>query len=107
VLTSRLPMKFAITGLVTGSIWMCLYFLDYKYNPFHLPPPPPLYRVLESTMFVLCPGLLLQFFAMGTSDRVAYLMWAVAICLNVPVYYLIGLLISSMAGRRSGALPDS
>lgn len=102
--TSRLPVRFALAGIIIGSFWMGLYLLDYQYDPFHLPPPPPLYTLLERMMFVLCPGLLLQVFTIGTRDRVAYVMWALAIVLNAPAYYLVGLLLEAILKRTRQGL---
>jgi hypothetical protein len=87
----KLPQKFALVGTVIGFTLMGLYWYDYKYNPFHLPPPPPIYSFLEKAMYLLCPGLLLQVFTIGTSDRLGWTMWILAALLNGPVYYLAGL----------------
>ncbi len=79
---------------------MGLYWYDYKYNPFRLPPAPPLYHFIEKAMFVLCPGLLLQVFTIGTSDRLGWVMWVFAALLNGPVYYVVGLAFATiMKGR--------
>jgi hypothetical protein len=96
---SKLPRRLALVGVLVGFTFMALYWLDYTYNPFHLPPPPPIYRFLEKAMFVLCPGLLLQIFTIGV-DRLAWVMWVLAALLNGPIYYLVGLLFVTMKGGR-------
>jgi hypothetical protein len=97
---SKLPPRLAILGVLVGFTIMALYWYDYKYNPFHLPPPPPVYRFLEKAMFVLCPGLVLQVFTIGTSDRLGWTMWVVAALLNGLIYFLIGsTIVNFMRGR--------
>jgi hypothetical protein len=105
MVTSKLAQRFALSGIVIGFTVMGLYWYDYRYNPFHLPPPPPIYSFLEKAMFVLCPGLLLQVFTIGTSDRFAWAMWTLAVLLNGPVYYLAGLVFVAVmnGGSRSPA----
>lgn len=105
MITSKLAQRFALLGIVIGFTVMGLYWYDYKYNPFHLPPPPPIYSFLEKAMYVLCPGLLLQVFTIGTSDRLAWAMWTLAALLNGPVYYLVGLVFVAVmkGGSRSPA----
>jgi len=80
---------------------MALYWYDYKYNPFDLPPVTPLYNLLEKAMFLLCPGLLLQFFTIGTSDRLGWMMWILAALMNGPIYYCAGLILNALANRAS------
>jgi hypothetical protein len=105
VIASKLPRRFALVGVLIGFSWMGLYWFDYKYNPFHLPPPPSLYNLLEKAMFVLCPGLVLQIFTIGTSDRLGWAMWVLAAFLNGPLYYLLGLLFVAImkGGSRAPA----
>jgi hypothetical protein len=103
MIASRLPIRFAITGVLIGFVLMALYWYDYKYNPFHLPPPPAIYHFLEKAMFVLCPGLLLQVFTIGTSDRLGWEMWALAALLNGPTYYLVGLAFGAVTKGGSHA----
>ena len=103
MIMSKLPQRFALVGVLVGFGWMGLYWFDYNYNPFHLPPPPPLYNLLEKLMFVLCPGLILQIFTIGTSDRLGWVMWVLAAFLNAPVYYLVGFLFMSITRRGSRA----
>jgi len=52
----KLPTRFALVGLLLAFTFMALYWFDYNYNPFHLPPTPALYNFIEKAMFVLCPG---------------------------------------------------
>jgi hypothetical protein len=105
MISSKLAQRFALLGILIGFTAMGLYWYDYKYNPFHLPPPPPIYSFLEKAMYVLCPGLLLQVFTIGTSDRFAWAMWILAAFLNGPVYYLVGLVFAAVmkGGSQSPA----
>jgi hypothetical protein len=100
MITSKLAQRFALLGIAIGFAVMGLYWYDYTSNPFHLPPSPPIYSFLEKAMYVLCPGLLLQVFTIGTSDRLGWAMWTLAALLNGPVYYLVGLVfVAVMKGR--------
>jgi len=101
LIASRLPRRFALGGVLLGFALMGLYWYDYRYNPFHLPPPPPFYNFLEKAMFLLCPGLLLQFFTIGTSDRLGWVMWILAALINGPIYYCVGLIFDALAKRVS------
>jgi len=105
MLAFKLPTRFALAGIAIGFTFMGMYWFDYRYNPFHLPPPPPLYNLLEKAMFVLCPGLFLQFFTIGTSDRLGWAMWVLAALLNGPIYYLVGLLFVAIVKGRSHQVP--
>jgi hypothetical protein len=101
MISSKLPQRFALVGVSLGFTLMGLYWFDYKYNPFHLPPPPPIYHFLEKAMFVLCPGLLLQFFTIGTSDRLGWTIWVLAALVNGPVYYGAGMILVALTKSRS------
>jgi hypothetical protein len=115
MIASNLPRRLAIAGIVLGFVLMALHWYDYKYNPFRFPtseaadkltsfPPHPVYNLVEKGMFVLCPGLFLQALTIGTSDRVALIMWVVAALVNGPVYYLVGLLLAAILKGRTQAL---
>ncbi len=56
-----------------------------------------MYNVVEKMMFVLCPGLFLQVFTIGAGDRLGWVMWVFAALLNGPLYYLLGMLVASVA----------
>jgi hypothetical protein len=112
MIASTLPRRFALAGIVLGFVLMALYWYDYKYNPFHFPtseaadklrnfPTHPVYDVAEKAMFILCPGLYLQVFTIGTGDRVALTMWVIAALMNGPIYYLVGVLLAAF--RKGGA----
>lgn len=98
---SKLPKKFAVVGVLIGFACIALYWFDYRYNPFHLPPSPPVHNFLENAMFVLCPGLFLQVFTIGTSDWLGWLMWVLAAFLNGSFYYLLGLLFVAMMRSKT------
>lgn len=99
----HLPRRFALAGIVLGFTLMRLYWYDYRFNPFHLPPPTPLYTFLEKAMFVFCPGLLLQAFTIGTTDRLGWMMWVLAALLNGPIYYGVGLIFAALKKRARRA----
>ena len=102
---SKIPIIFGVTGLVIGFVFMAGYFYELHYNPFHFPTmeqaveqaqtsghgysAPPLYHFLERLMFALVPGLLLP--AIGIDGWVAIVLWVVAVLLNAPIYYCVGL----------------
>jgi hypothetical protein len=94
--------RFALAGTVLGFTLMGVYWYDYKFNPFHLPPPPSFYTFLEKAMFVLCPGLLLQVFTIGTSDRIGWTMWVLAALVNGPIYYGVGLISAVLVKKLRG-----
>jgi hypothetical protein len=50
-------------------------------------------------MFVLCPGLLLQVFTIGTSDRLGWKMPVLAALANGPIYYGAGLIFAALMKR--------
>ena len=100
-----ISQKMAIIGIIIGIIMVSLYWYDYAYNPFHLPTvasvanqssysPPMAYTIFEKAMFILCPGLYLQIFTIGTGDKFAWILWLVAIILNGAIYYGVGALIT-------------
>jgi hypothetical protein len=117
MIASKLPRRFALAGIVLGFALMALYWYDYTYNPFHFPtseaadkltsfPTHPVYHLAEKSMFVLCPGLFLQVLTIGTSDRVALVMWIIAALLNGPIYYLVGILFAAIT-KGGGHAPRS
>jgi len=110
---SKKPLRFALAGITLGFVVMALYWYDYEYNPFHFPtsetvdkfasfPAHPVYHIAEKAMFVLCPGLVLQVFTVGTGDNVALIMWVIAALLNGPIYYLVGLLVVAVVRGKTG-----
>lgn len=111
-MTSRLPRKFALLGLIVGVVAMALWWFDLTLNPFHLPSSelaPPNYvepiarKVIEYTLPVLCPGILLQVFTIGIGGWFGWLMWTVAALLNFPIYYCIGLAVDTLIRRSHAA----
>ena len=99
VTTSKLARRFAAGGVVIGIVFLATYWYDYRFNPLHMPPPPSWYAVIERLMFFFVPGLWLQILTIGTSDRLAWVMWLLAVLLNAPIYYCVGLGISAVAAR--------
>ena len=108
---SRLPRVFGAIGILVGCAFMVAYLYTLHYNPFHFPTweqaqhlpdysPPPLYHFLfERLMFVLVPGLLLQFFSIGVDGWFATVMWIGAVLLNGPIYFAVGFLLQALVRR--------
>ena len=109
-MTLRLARKLALIGIAIGAADALLWWAVYIFNPFHLPTVgniPPNYRepfldlVISDSPFVLCPGSLLMFFTIDIGGWVAWFMWILAVLLNGPIYYGIGLLIEVLPeGKR-------
>ncbi len=104
---SKIPWILGIIGIVVGLAFMAAYFYDLHYNPFHFPTqeevtalpsysPPPLYTFLEELMLVLVPGLWLQPMIGGW---VAVVTWVLAVLLNGPIYFALGLLVLMLTQR--------
>jgi hypothetical protein len=104
---SKVPKRFAIMGLVIGFACMGMWLYIYKYNPFHFPllqsppipgnySPPALYDFLENLEFILVPGICLSGFAARAGEAGVYVVWIVAISLNFPIYYALGLIVSTI-----------
>jgi hypothetical protein len=85
------------------AVW---WYID-KYDPFHLPTleqvrtmgnysAPPLYWFVKDLMFALCPGLFLQVFMIDASPAVIWFMWVLAVLLNGPIYYCLGLVLVAL-----------
>jgi len=97
---SHLPWKFALFGIVVGLILLAIHIFDYKYNLFHLPTTevPPnfsgsfLYTCFEWGSLILCPGLLLWLFDFSKSDSLGLFVWILAVLLNGPIYYGVGII---------------
>lgn len=108
----KISQKMAMIGIIIGVIVVILYWYDYTYNPFHLPTvatvtnqvsysPPMAYTLFEKALFILCPGLYLQVFTIGTGVNIARVMWLVAIILNGVIYYGVGAFISYFVNKKT------
>lgn len=107
---SNLARKFGLIGFAVGAAAVLIWWLVQVSNPFHLPivghaPPnykePLLSRVIDDTIFVLCPGTFLQVFTLEMSGWFSWLMWILAVLLNGPIYYAIGLLVGVLLKSES------
>jgi hypothetical protein len=114
--TPKLPRRFAVFGIAIGFGLMVMWWYIGEYNPFHLPTSeqartmgnysaPSLYWLLKDLMFVLCPGLLIQVFTIGTSDRFAWIMWVLSALINGLIYYAVGLILAALI-KRWGKVSD-
>ena len=79
-----------------------IWWSAITFNWFHLPTPeePKLMSLLEDTMFTLCPPLVLEVLASGsTGYAVPLFIWVVAALLNGVLYYCIGLAVVALGVR--------
>ena len=91
----NLPRTFALAGIAIGCLCVLAYWLDYTFSSFNLP---------TFLIFVLCPGQMLHLFTIGIGGSIVYVVWGLGVLLNGPIYYLAGLLVSSIrASWRSRA----
>jgi hypothetical protein len=91
----NLPRAFALAGIAIGCLCLLAYWLDYTFNIFNLP---------TLLIFVLCPGQFLHLFTIGIGGPIVWVVWGLGVLLNGPIYYLVGLLVSSIkASWRSRA----
>ena len=107
-MTSNLARKFAYVGITVGiAVALSFWFISI-FNPFHLPnvnQAPPNYReplllsIMEDSYFVLCPGILLQVFTLEMRGWFSCFMWILAVLLNGPIYYAIGLVVGALLKR--------
>lgn len=111
----KLARKFAYIGIAVGAGAALLWWSVQIFDPFHLPtvghvPPnyraPLLYWIINDGIFVLCPGTLLQAFTLEMRGWFSWFMWILAVLLNAPIYYVIGLAVGALIGRRHDARPD-
>jgi len=101
MIATRLPRRFAGAGIVIGFIVMALYWYGYKSN---LDSAQDLFEFVRKVMFFLCPGLLLQIFTIGTGDSLGLVMWVIAVFLNGPIYYCMGLVLAALL-KGHGKIP--
>jgi hypothetical protein len=103
-----LARKFAVVGIVIGTASALLWWYVRIFDPFHLPnvaecPPnysaPFLYWIVNYSVFVLCPGTLLMIFTLEMRGWFSWFMWILAVLLNGPIYYAIGLVIDALLKR--------
>ncbi len=108
---SSLARKFGLVGFAIGAAAALTWWLVRISNPFHLPivgqaPPnyqePLLSRIIDDSVFVLCPGTLLQVFTLEMRGWLSWFMWILAVLLNGPIYYAIGLICAALMKRRQG-----
>jgi uncharacterized membrane protein YecN with MAPEG domain len=62
---------------------------------------------LDDSVFVLCPGTLLQVFTLEMRGVFSWFMWIFAVLLNGPIYYAIGFVVSALmkGGHETGVIP--
>ena len=109
-----LARRFAYIGIAVGAGAVLLWWSVHIFNPFHLPttsnvPPdyraPHLYWFINDGVFVLCPGALLQAFTLEMRGWFSWVMWTLAVLLNGPIYYVIGLAVGALIGRGHRGKP--
>ena len=102
---SRFARKFGLIGLAVGLAAALIWWPVQIADPFHVPTvgqapqnyqEPLLLRIINDSVFVLCPGTLLQFFTLEMRGWLSWFMWTLAVLLNVPIYYAIGWLVETL-----------
>jgi hypothetical protein len=101
--------RFAVVGIAVGIAVALSWWFVRIFNPFHLPTlgqAPPNYRepllltIFEDSVLLLCPGALLQVFTLEMRGWFSWFMWVLAVLLNGPIYYAVGLIVGTVMKRR-------
>jgi hypothetical protein len=114
-MNSSVARRFAVVGTAIGVSGALLWWYVQIFDPFHLPPvghvppdyrAPLLYWIINDSVFLLCPATLLFFFTMEMRGWFSCFMWILAVLLNGPIYYAIGLVVGTVMKQRrsSGAI---
>jgi hypothetical protein len=116
VMKSKLPRRFAIAGVFVGLFLYAVSWGIYKFNPFHIPtfrPPalmefytfPPLYDFLTWDLpIVFCPAIFpLEFLTLDRGPAPDSAAWVVAVVINFPIYYCVGIIVDKVRRRISRA----
>src|SRR5271166_2913997 len=107
-MTSSLARKFGFVGIAVGIAVVLLWWFVQIFDPFRLPTvgqtplnyrEPLLLTILDDSVFVLCPGSLLQVFTLEMRGWLSWFMWILAVLLNGPIYYAIGLVVAALLKR--------
>lgn len=110
-----LARKFAYIGIAVGVGAALLWWSVQMFDPFHLPisghvpsnyRAPHMYWIINDGLFVLCPGVLLQAFTLEMRGWFSWVMWILAVLLNGPIYYVIGLAVGALTGRGHRGKPE-
>jgi len=110
-MTSSFARKFAVDGIIIGTAAALLWWYVRIFNPFHLPTlaqaplnyrAPFLYWFVNDSVVVLCPGTFLHIFTLEMRGWFSWFMWILAVFLNGPIYYAIGLVIETVMKRIHG-----
>ena len=111
-MTSKLPQKLGIVGLIFGLVLMSVSWYVDRYNPFHLLSvaqvrsmttsysPPQAYTYLEDTILLLLPALWLQVFTIHAGALVNYSIWFFAVLLDGAIMYGLGVIIFTVRVKR-------
>jgi len=111
----KVACKFAFVGIAVGIGVSLLWWYVQIFDPLHLPtaghvPPnyrePLLYSIIDDSVFVLCPGSLLMVFTLEMRGWFSWFMWILAVLLNGPIYYAIGLAVGALFRRRHEGKPE-
>jgi hypothetical protein len=99
-------------GLFLYAMSWCIY----KFNPFHIPtfkPPalmefytfPPLYDFLTWDLpIVFCPAIFpLEFLTFDRGPAPDSIAWVLAVVINAPIYYCVGLIVDVVRRRVARA----
>jgi len=109
--TVKLARCFALVGFLVSISFFFFWYLDDKFNLFHLPtvetlPPgnysePYLRALLERLNFIVCPPLLIRFFGMDLGLSVNLILDAIVVVLNTALYFVLGLLCGTVWSRAA------
>jgi len=109
--TVKLARRFALVGFLVSISFFFFWYLDDKFNFFHLPtvetPPPGNYgepylrALLEKLNFVVCPPLLITFLGMDSGSSVNLVLDAIVVVLNTALYFVLGLLCGTVWNRAA------
>lgn len=107
--TVKLARRFALVGFLVSISFFFFWYLDDKFNFFHLPtvetPPPGNYSepylraLLENLNFIVCPPLVITFFGMDLGLSANLVLDAIVVVLNTALYFVLGVLCGMVWSR--------
>jgi hypothetical protein len=114
---SKLPMKLGLIGTAAGIVCMAVWFYIFSAAPFHLPvnyhssaeierTAPLWFRSLEflaNSVYLLVPGIWISKLFANAGNAIVVGIWILAVSLNYPIHYCLGLLISGRPRRLESA----
>src|SRR5579864_6518277 len=109
--TVKLARRFALVGFLVSISFFFFWYLDDKFNFFHLPTSetvplgnygePYLRALLEKLNFIGCPPLVITFFGMDLGLSANLVLDAIVVVLNTALYFVLGLLCGTVWNRAA------